>query len=269
MPLPPRPRPSHGWEVTALRRAGPWGGGPGAPVFQPGWGQLLWGHSGLRRERAGRGAWPRRGCLGSRLRGEDLLSSRGHGWEGPALQGRWRGAGMPSARRRARDAGPLCRLKPRASRPPEGRAYLASVLTLPEAFGGVPAEDLACACRRRCAGPGWGSGAAGWASWPGGSVTVGEVTGVVLQGRVLGVQPFRWGTSWDQEGEGPRPGSPGHRQGSLGAESPSGVSVGAICPKVKTRGHRGPRQLASPRAPKTLPQTRDPHHPGVGPLLSL
>lgn len=93
---------------------------------------------------------------------------------------------------------------------PGGRAYLAAVLTLPKALGGVSAEDLAGAWGRRS---GWA-----WAGLRGcrvhflpggGAVTVGEVAGVILWGCVLGKQSLGHGSPWAQQGEGPRPGGPG------------------------------------------------------------
>lgn len=91
---------------------------------------------------------------------------------------------------------------------------------------------------------------------------MGEGAGDVLWGRVRGKQAFGQGAPRDQQGEGPGPGSPGLglRQGQLEAESPNGVSVGMICPRVKIGSPRAIPAGQPKRPPKTLSTDQGPHH---------
>lgn len=84
---------------------------------------------------------------------------------------------------------------------------------------------------------------------------MGEVAGIILWGRALGKEAFRQGDPGDQQGERPAPGGPGLglRQAQLRAQAPHGGSVGSICPRVKIRGHQGPRQLVSQESPQLNP----------------
>lgn len=114
MQFPPCPKSSQCQEVPAVSR--PRSGGPGGQVFRPVWGQLLWGQPGLRRERAGLGAW--RGLGGQQAaRRKTYSAAEGMGEPGPGppvaiAQGTGRPGCCPLWRR-AQDASPFWRAKPR------------------------------------------------------------------------------------------------------------------------------------------------------------
>lgn len=76
----------------------------------------------------------------------------------------------------------------------------------------------------------WSQGTAGSALRHIGSVTMGEVAGMVFCGWVLRKQTFRQGAPRDQQGQGPWL-SLRHRQGWV--KFPNGGSMGAICPGLE------------------------------------
>jgi hypothetical protein len=76
----------------------------------------------------------------------------------------------------------------------------------------------------------WGQGTVGSALGHRGSVTMGEVAGMVFCGWVLRKQTFRQGAPRDQQGQGPWLGLR-HRQGWV--KFPNGGSMGIICPGLE------------------------------------